>query len=152
MTKQDISQLFPAGTRTFTEGRITFFEVQASDIVRVTKDMTTEKEWVFKLMTATDERTENGCFKIWYVFGNQTQQRFVIFFSILRDTLEFPSITGHLYEAWNYERRIHTFFGLTPVGHPDLRPLILHENWPEDVFPLRKDFDGTKRPADAHGT
>ena len=29
-------------------------------------------------------------------------------------------------------------FGLVPEGHPDLRPLVLHESFPEDFHPLRK--------------
>jgi Ni,Fe-hydrogenase III large subunit len=38
-------------------------------------------------------------------------------------------------------REIHDLFGLKPVGHPDLRALVLHENWPDNLYPLRKDFD-----------
>lgn len=34
--------------------------------------------------------------------------------------------------------------GVIPLGHPDHRPWIKHENWPKDAFPLRKDFDPTK--------
>jgi Ni,Fe-hydrogenase III component G len=30
--------------------------------------------------------------------------------------------------------------GVIPKGHPDLRRLLLHEDWPEDVYPLRKDW------------
>ena len=32
-------------------------------------------------------------------------------------------------------------FGLVPVGNPDQRPLVLHEHWPNDVFPSRKEFN-----------
>jgi Ni,Fe-hydrogenase III large subunit len=36
-------------------------------------------------------------------------------------------------------------FGLVPEGNPDTRPLVLHEQWPSGVHPLRKDFaTGTK--------
>jgi Ni,Fe-hydrogenase III large subunit len=31
--------------------------------------------------------------------------------------------------------------GLIPEGHPDPRRLVLHDDWPEGVYPLRKDFD-----------
>jgi Ni,Fe-hydrogenase III large subunit len=34
--------------------------------------------------------------------------------------------------------------GVVPVGHPDLRPWIKHEDWPEDAYPLRKSFDASK--------
>ena len=34
--------------------------------------------------------------------------------------------------------------GVIPVGHPDPRPWIKHEDWPEDAYPLRKDFDPSR--------
>ncbi|HKM90020.1 MAG TPA: NADH-quinone oxidoreductase subunit C [Candidatus Acidoferrales bacterium] len=37
--------------------------------------------------------------------------------------------------AW-HERELHDKFGIEIVGHPDLRPLIFHENWPECVHPM----------------
>ncbi len=37
--------------------------------------------------------------------------------------------------AW-HERELHDQFGIEIVGHPDLRPLIFHENWPDDVHPM----------------
>ena len=62
---------------------------------------------------------------------------------------EFPSLTSEIHEASTYERKIKTFFGLDPKGHPNPRALILHENWPQGVFPLRKDFNWQTRPAEA---
>lgn len=52
----------------------------------------------------------------------------------------YPSLTTHLMSAYWYERYLHDMFGITPVGHPDLRRLVHHENIPEGIFPLRKDF------------
>jgi Ni,Fe-hydrogenase III large subunit/Ni,Fe-hydrogenase III component G len=37
--------------------------------------------------------------------------------------------------AW-YERELHDQFGIEIEGHPDLRPLLLHENWPDGVHPM----------------
>ena len=37
--------------------------------------------------------------------------------------------------AW-YEREVHDQYGIEILGHPDLRPLVLHENWPEGVHPM----------------
>jgi len=33
------------------------------------------------------------------------------------------------------------YLGLTPEGHPNRSRVALHDDWPEDVWPLRKDFD-----------
>ena len=37
--------------------------------------------------------------------------------------------------AW-YERELADLFGIEVVGHPDLRPLVLHENWPDGIHPM----------------
>lgn len=37
--------------------------------------------------------------------------------------------------AW-YERELHDQFGIEIAGHPDLRPLVFHENWPREVHPM----------------
>ena len=37
--------------------------------------------------------------------------------------------------AW-YERELHDQYGIECVGHPDPRPLLFHENWPENVHPM----------------
>lgn len=134
-----------------TVGTMTVVEVPVVDIVQTAIDLVEKDHLVFKLMTATDEReTQNG-FNLWYVFGDAKQHSFVVLSTLLRDTTDFPSLAPFIHSAWNYERRVHTFFGLTPVDHPDLRSLILHEHWPEDVFPLRLDFDMQTRPERVSG-
>src|SRR5437879_851163 len=37
--------------------------------------------------------------------------------------------------AW-HERELHDQYGIDIVGHPDLRPLIFHDNWPDRVYPM----------------
>ncbi len=37
--------------------------------------------------------------------------------------------------AW-YERELHDQYGIEIGGHPDLRPLVFHENWPDGVHPM----------------
>jgi len=45
-------------------------------------------------------------------------------------------------EAANWvEREIHDLLGVTFRNHPDMRRLILADDWPEGVYPLRRDFD-----------
>lgn len=128
------------------------FEVPVSQIIAIALDLRNNKNLQLKLITATDEREAGGGFKIWYIFGAPQEQTFVIPFIQLKNTEEFPSLSPTIHEAWNYERKIRTFFGLTPAGHPDSRMIILHENWPIAAYPLRKDFSWDTRPKEANGT
>jgi len=49
-----------------------------------------------------------------------------------------PSIVDLVPGAALYEREIHDLFGVKFEGHPDLSPLLLPDDWPEGVYPLRK--------------
>lgn len=135
-----------------TFNNATPFEVPVSEIKAVVIDLYRNQGLSLKMVTATDERKELGCFRVWYVFGAPKENTFTVPFICLKDTMEFPSLSLEIHETWNYERQIYTFFGLTPVGHPDLRPTTLHdENWPTDVFPLRKDFDWNTKVPEVRG-
>ena len=94
-------------------------------------------------MFANDERSINGSFAIYAIFFSKEESTFRTIKAIIKEDEppEFPSLTPIMAATAWYEREIHDLFGLTPVGHPDLRPLVLHENWPQGQYPLRKDFD-----------
>ena len=151
MTSQTTDSIIPAGYQIERHGRLSVFAVSPSAIARVALYLHQEKRLPLMIITATDERKEQGAFKIWYIFGVPGENRFVAPYICLADTEEFPSLAPAIHETWEYERLIQTFFGLRPVGHPHPLPLILHENWPADAFPLRKDFHWQTRPETAHG-
>ncbi len=56
----------------------------------------------------------------------------------------FPSLTKKFIPAYRFERQIRSLMGVIPLGHPDSRPWIKHEDWEENVYPLRKTFDASK--------
>ncbi len=47
-----------------------------------------------------------------------------------------PSITPISPAAAWYERELKDQYGVELSGHPDPRPLLLHENWPRDCHPM----------------
>jgi len=51
-----------------------------------------------------------------------------------------PTVTDLIPGAVLYEREVHDLLGVNFEGHPDLSPLILPEEWPQGVYPLKKEY------------
>jgi len=60
--------------------------------------------------------------------------------SLPRDKPEIASVHDILTPAGIYERQIHDLFGIGFSGHPNLKRIILNEDWPDTEYPLRKDW------------
>lgn len=144
-----IAKYLPANADVKIHNNFIAFEIPHSSLKEIVCDLYQRHNLPLKIITATDEKTENGCFKVFYVFGVPKENVFLAPFIRLESSEEFPSLTSEIHEASTYERKIKTFFGLNPKGHPNPRTLILHENWPKGLFPLRKDFNWQTRPAEA---
>ncbi len=54
--------------------------------------------------------------------------------------LTVDSITPIMKGAEWIEREIHELFGVDFKGHPGLKPLLLPDDWPGDLYPLRRDY------------
>lgn len=54
--------------------------------------------------------------------------------------LEINSLTSVFTAARWIEREIHELLGINFIGHPELKRLLLPEDWPQGVYPLRKDY------------
>lgn len=53
-----------------------------------------------------------------------------------------PSVCAIIPSASFYERELSEMLGVTVVGTPDPARLFLPDDWPEGVYPLRKDLAG----------
>jgi len=53
---------------------------------------------------------------------------------------EIDSISGVLSGALWIEREVHDLLGVAFRGHPDMRRLLLSDDWPEGVHPLRRKY------------
>ncbi len=57
-----------------------------------------------------------------------------------KEKLEIDSLAA-IFEGANWiEREIHELLGINFKGHPGLKRLLLSENWPKEVYPLRRDY------------
>ncbi len=153
MMKNDtvIKKYVPSGSEVKIEGNAVCYKVNASDIAQVCHSLYVTHKLQLKTITAADDRNDGGNYRILYIFGIPKINVFLIPFLDLNGKEEFPSITKDIHEASGYERKIYSLFGLVPIGHPVLKKILLHENWPDKVFPLRKDFDYQTRPEIVQG-
>lgn len=149
MSISNIQKYIPEKTEVVYHDNLAMFPVALENIVQVCQNLAQQDGLLLKTITALDERAETGYFRIMYLFGLPKENIVLTPYILVKD--EFPSITNIINTASVFERKIKSFFGLTPVGHPNLRSIVLHENWPADIFPLRKDFDWKTRPATANG-
>lgn len=124
------------------EGDAYLFEVSLESLKQVVHALKAEHALTLKTVAATDERAEQGVFRIYYVFGVPKENFFLVpFLSLSREAKTFPSLTPLGQEFSTYEQEIFSFFGLIPEGHPQANRIILHqENYPVDTYPLRKEF------------
>lgn len=114
-------------------------------------------EWLYyqqggwlSVLFGNDERTLCGNYALYYVLSMELGVKCWITVRAEVDpvSLEFPSVTPRVPAAVWGEREVRDMYGLRPVGLPDERRLVLPDDWPDDLYPLRKDaMDYRQRPA-----
>jgi Ni,Fe-hydrogenase III large subunit/Ni,Fe-hydrogenase III component G len=102
------------------------------------------------MIVATDETAmADGDLKVRYIFEPTTpgalDQFVTLLVSVDAANPSVPSLTTQVPAANWHEREMRDLFGIVPVGHPDPRTLVVHDGWPQGIFPLRKAFDGTRQ-------
>ena len=59
-----------------------------------------------------------------------------------RENPEIESLTSIIKGTEWIEREIHELLGVNFRNHPNLKKLLMAEDWPEDKCPLRRDYRG----------
>ena len=54
------------------------------------------------------------------------------------DRPKVPTLSGVSFPGGRFERELHDLLGISPVGHPQPRRLVLHQHWPEGWYPMRR--------------
>lgn len=93
-------------------------------------------------MFGADETQQGNGLAIYCLFYNADKRDMDVVKAVFDDpdNLTYPSLTNIIPAAAWYERELKDMFGFEPAGHPDLRPLVLHESFPEDFHPLLKKY------------
>lgn len=115
--------------------------VKLSSLPEVVEWLYYQNEGWLSVLFGNDERPLNGHFAVYYVLSMEGPVKcwVVVRALIAPERPEFPSVTPRVPAAVWGEREVRDMYGLTPVGIPDDRRLVLPDDWPDDLYPLRKD-------------
>ena len=93
----------------------------------------------FVIATGIDS---DDCFEILYHYSYDQTGCVITVKAFIRDRQQpqIESITPFLPAAEWIEREIHDILGIGFKNHPNLRRLILADDWPEGVYPMRKEI------------
>jgi len=101
----------------------------------------------FLINAATDRREQDGKYMVSYIFSFDSEKMFLCI-QVAVDSKDptIDSITPIIAGANWSERETRDLVGVNLRDHPDLRRLILADDWPEGIYPLRKDFPYDYKP------
>ena len=129
---EDIVDLFDKSSK-----RV-YIEIKPESIVRVATYIFRDLEARFHIASGVDVRSH---LEILYHFSLEYLNLLIsLRVKLDRDNPEIDSLAPHI-KATNWiEREIHEILGINFKGHPNLKKLLLPEEWPEGVYPLRRDY------------
>ncbi|WP_305830919.1 hydrogenase large subunit [Photobacterium leiognathi] len=131
-----------------TDNQVTI-TVKMTSLVEVIKWLYYDQGGWLTVTFGNDERSLNGHFAVYHALSMEGEVKSWVTVKVLVDanSQEFISITPTIPAAVWGEREVRDMYGLRPVGLPDERRLVLPDDWPEDLHPLRKDaMDYRQRP------
>ncbi len=134
--------------------------VELNDLPEAVRFLYYDMGGYLSTMIPNDERSINKHYALYYALsmeggkmfeGDEIAQDEKCFVTvkvlISPESMVFPSVTPLVPACVWYEREAYDMFGLIAEGLPDKRRLVLSDDWPDNLFPLRKDaMDYRYRP------
>ena len=115
-----------------------YFSVKPEDIYEVARFLF--KDLSLRFSTASGVDTVQGLEILYHFSFDQTGEMFSVRV-LIKDKLnpEIQSITSLFPGAEWIEREIWEMLGIKFRGHPNLKRLLLADEWPEGKYPLRRE-------------
>ncbi|MDD4955510.1 MAG: NADH-quinone oxidoreductase subunit C [Candidatus Omnitrophica bacterium] len=141
MIKEEVKNKLSAKIKNWEEksAKRVYFEIDKKDIKEIAANL--YKDFGMRLSTITGIDNEKN-FELIYHFGlDKTGELFNA--RIFIDDKSHPEIDSliDLFKASDWvEREIHELLGIKFNGHPNLKHLLLDDDWPKNSYPLRKDY------------
>jgi NADH-quinone oxidoreductase subunit C len=115
-----------------------YIEIDPGSIVKVGSYIFKDLGARFNIASGVDTRRH---IEILYHFTLETINLLISFrVKLDREKPEIDSLAPVLEGANWIEREMHELLGINFKGHPELKRLLLSDQWPEGVYPLRCDY------------
>ncbi len=126
-----------AGVERKADNRV-FLPCESEQVYEVCRFLFNDLGLRFVISTGIDAR---DCFEVLHHFSDDQSGCLVTVKAFVRDraTPELDSITPLIAGAEWTEREMHDLLGIRFRHHPNLQRLILADDWPQGVYPLRKE-------------
>jgi NADH-quinone oxidoreductase subunit C len=119
-----------------------FCLVKADAFLDVCKFLKVDMRMKFDFLqcvTGLDYPREEKLVSVYHLYSYKHRHEFVVKVEVPRDKPEVPSVVGLWKTAdWN-EREQYDLIGIHYTGHPDLRRLLMPDDWVG--HPMRKDYE-----------
>jgi len=121
-----------------------YIDIYPKNIVEVSRYIFKDLGFRFNIASGVDDFDS---IEILYHFSYDASGIVITVRALIKDKNDphIDTITNVTRSAWWIEREIHELFGVEFNGNPDLRPLLLPDDWPKGVYPMRKNFVVPKR-------
>jgi Ni,Fe-hydrogenase III component G len=130
--KDDIIDLFDKSIK-----RV-YIEIKPESLIRISRFIFEELGARFNIASGIDTRSH---MEILYHFTIEEINLVISFrVKLQKDKLWIDSLAPFIEGANWIERELNEMLGINFKGHPDMRRLLLPDNWPEGVYPLRRDY------------
>jgi NADH-quinone oxidoreductase subunit C len=101
-------------------------------------------------LTAWDRLPASPRFEVVYLLGRAcSADRLTVKTQVDGDAPRLPTATGLYRAAALAEREVYDMFGVVFDGHPDLRRILMPDDW--EGHPLRRDYPLFEEPVEFHG-
>jgi len=128
--------------------------IDRSDSVAVNRYLFHDMAGRFVVAVGTDYRDAGGSFLVDYVYSLSLDHMFVtVRLPVPEHDLWIEAVTGQSdIPAANWaEREVQDLLGIKLHNHPDPRRLVLADDWPDQLHPLRRDMPLQTYPDKAQG-
>lgn len=117
-----------------------FVVVQRDDLVALCGHLKNDPELMFDFLADVSGADDGkDLWVIYHLYSVKHNHKFVLKVNVGRQDPWVPTLTQHWGAANWHERETYDLFGIRFEGHPDLRRILLPEDWVG--HPLRKDYE-----------